>query len=721
MAPPVLNTGLYIIKMNTRFFLKNGLPVLIFLLLVACQPSAEFTIGGKANNTLWLAPTEPEYVRRAVQDLIGDVKKITGNDIALVEQLEDCSGNCFVITTIGNESMADLLPPDRVVALQGKWEQYALYSVPNRNQLLITGSNPRGTMFGIYHFLEYQLGVDPLYFWTGYEPEKREEIVLKEVDYMSTEPDFKFRGWFINDEDLLTEWKDGGGVRQIDYPYYGQVVAPEVIDEVIEAAVRLRYNMIIPASFIDIRNPAEERLVAAASQRGLFVSMHHIEPLGVSAFGYQNYWKEKGESPLFSFYSEPQKLEQTWREYARRWAQYPDVIWQIGLRGIADRPMWLADPGVPQSDADRARIISDAMTLQKQIIEEVTGEKKPLMSTTLWAEGAVFNQKGLLEIPSGVMVIFADNSPGWVWQADFYETQRTAGQPYGVYFHHQLWGSGPHLVQAVPPARTFQMFQEAMASGAQEYAMMNVSNIREFPLALAASSAMLWDMESFQPDHYLKNWCTQRFPEAPDQTAAAYQAFFDSYQLVGERQIPGFLDGQQRGRGLSILNEIKKQRERGDSPQSPAGKKANKSSDAFHKSLSDTNPAGGLPLAEILPQVQQQIADLAQAQGLAEAALPRLTGEAKTLFESNLIAQIKILSGLGNWLEACILAKQAADAHDLATAKAHLQTALAAFELIHAGQQLATNGKWQDWYRGDKKMNLRSVELQTREIAAFFE
>ncbi len=41
------------------------------------------------------------------------------------------------------------------------------------------------------------------------------------------------------------------------------------------------------------------------------------------------------------------------RVYAEKWATYQNVIWQLGLRGIADRPMWMADPDVPQSDADR--------------------------------------------------------------------------------------------------------------------------------------------------------------------------------------------------------------------------------------------------------------------------------------------------------------------------------------------------------------------------------
>ncbi len=693
-----------------------GLWVTALFFLQNCQSSQDFHIDRQNPGAVWLSPDEPEYVGLAVRDLLEDIAKITGGKMELVTDFEECSGDCIAIGTIGSDGIAALLSKDRLDSLQGQWERYAVQQSGSR--IVIAGSNARGTMFGIYHFLEQYLGVDPLHFWTDYEPDKLDDIRLKEIDYLSPEPDFRFRGWFINDEDLLTEWKEGGGIRTIDYPYYGQVVTPEVIRKVVEAAVRLRYNLIIPASFVDIRNPPEERLVAEASRRGLYVSMHHIEPMGVSAFGYQNFWKEKGEEPLFSFYSEPEKLKETWRHYAERWATYPDVIWQIGLRGIADRPMWLADPGVPQSDADRGRIISEAMFAQKQIIREVTGEEDPLMTTTLWAEGAYFNEKGFLQIPEGVMVIFADNSPGWVWQPDFYDTERETDRLYGVYYHHQLWGSGPHLVQAVPPAKTYELFTEARKRNSDEYAIMNVSNIREFPLALEASTAMLWDMDDFDPAAFLDEWCARRFPAAPKATVAAYQKFFESYQLVGEKKIPGFLDGQQRIRGLSLLRQLKEQIEDINRFRSRQKAEAAKKrpADAFRKSLSDTNPAGAMPLAKAIPILERQLADLATSRELAEVASAQLEGRQQAFFQTNLEAQIQIQVGLGQWLHALMQARLMMDNEDAAKAGLFLQEALQAFETIRAGQELATRGKWKDWYRGDKKMNLQNLEEQTGNI-----
>jgi len=690
--------------------------LLLFCLFQNCQNPASFIIGGNEDTAIWIAPEEPEYVQLAVQDLVSDIQKIIGIQTRIVDNLEHCPGNCIMIGTISDTTVASSLSPDYTSQLQDAWERYAIVfqqDAHSANKLIISGSNPRGTMFGIYHFLRDQLQVDPLYFWTDYSPSTQPNIQIGELTYLSEVPDFKYRGWFINDEDLLTEWKEGGGVRKIDYPYYGQVVAPQVMQQVVEVAIRLGFNLIIPASFVDIRNPAEERLIQEASKRGLFVSMHHIEPMGLSAFGYQNYWEEQGEDPLFSFYSEPEKLKQTWKVYAEKWAAYPDVVWQIGLRGIADRPMWLADPGVPQSDAERGQIISEAMQVQKNIILSVTGDPNPHMTTTLWAEGSIYNQKGYLTIPEDVMVIFADNSPGWVWQEDFYATEREANRAYGVYYHHQLWGSGPHLVQAIPPSKTYEMFSKAYESDASTYGIMNVSNIREFSLGLESSSDMLWNMDGFDAENYLLRWCERRFPQVPKEAYEAYQQFFDSYQLVGDRNIPGFLDGQQKGRGLSILRLLNDQISNPIKYEQRMAQQANRSSDAFGQSLSDTNPARALSLQEVRTQVLQQLENLDQAEKLAEKALQKLEGQSSVFFESNLLAQLKILKGLGHWLVACTSAKLAIESGNMEEAEDQLVQAIAAFDIIQTGKNLASYGKWEDWYRGDKKMNIDNMKKQT--------
>jgi hypothetical protein len=81
------------------------------------------------------------------------------------------------------------------------------------------------------------------------------------------------------------------------------------------------------------------------------------------------------------------------------------------------------------------------------------------------------------------------------------------------------------------------------------------------------------------------------------------------------------------------------------------------------------------------------------------------------------MAHLKIMLGLTIWLENCVQAKMAADAKNLTQTKIHLQKALESFPIIKEGQRLKSQGeKWQNWYRGDKKMNLLSREKLTKAV-----
>lgn len=652
------------------------------LLLLACSlGGAGFELAGPGRMARIVVPAgEAECVRLAAQDLAKDVHAITGRSPVIVDSYDSCKGDCIVIAAA--EALRTIAPAAHA-ALRGKWEAYRVQTAPLG--LLIAGSDERGAMFGIYAFIERYLGVDPMYFWTDRAPARRVRLAWEQVGIEAGEPTFRFRGWFINDEDLLSEWKEGGGKRHIEYPYYHQVTAPEVLARVYEAMLRLQYNLVIPASFTDIANPDEERMVKEAVRRGLFVSMHHVEPLGVSGFAFQNYWRLRGHSVPFSFLRRRSEFEEIWRFYASRWARHPNVVWQLGLRGIADRPVWVSDPSVPQAEESRGRLISDAMALQWEIIRSVDGRKDPPATTTLWMEGAELNRKGYLRFPSGVAVIFSDNSPGWKLTPDFYETPREPGRNYGLYYHHALWGSGPHLVQAVSPQKTHEIFRQAVETGATYYALLNVANVREFALGLAASARLLHDFASYDPDRYLAGWCRERFGAAAQQAEQAYRRFFAAYVVDETSGLPVLLDGQTLHAGERV----------------------------FSRMLSPSRSDEPEDLNRLLALVQRQREAMEAAAAEAAAALASMKGTGRASFETNLVAQQKILLGLLRWLEAGI---QAARAQSGAEAVKQVQAALDGMKDARAGQALAARGAWKDWYRGDRKMNLDRAEALTRQL-----
>ncbi|NBB21979.1 hypothetical protein GVN20_21660 [Runella sp. CRIBMP] len=673
---------------------------LLVSLQVTGQQVLPFILVNQTQKAVIVLPkTELESVQLAVKDLVSDVQKITGKTLEIATAKVPGRQAVFIETQQNTDA-----------------ENYRIQT--KNGNLYISGSNALGTISGIYYFTEKYLGVDPMYFWNNREPAKQRVLAWQEIDVQSQTPTFKYRGWFINDEDLLTEWQESNGKRTIDYPYYQQVVSPKTMAKVCETALRLRFNLIIPASFIDIRNPAEAALVQEATRRGLFVSMHHVEPMGVSAFSYFNYWKEKEGTkpgvgpPLFSYFSNKEKVEEVWELYAKEWAKYPNLIWQIGLRGIADRPMWLADPNTPQTDADRGKLISEAMAFQMQLIKEVDKRPNPPVTTTLWAEGSTLNQAGYLQIPENVTIVFADNSPGWRWQADFFQTKRSPKNSYGVYYHHQLWGSGPHLVPIVSPAQTHKVLSQAIEKGDTTYCIMNVSNVREFSLGIAASAAMLVDFKNFSVQAFNAQWFKERFGNSSKPAQQVYQAYFESFEVNDKTGTPILMDGQINGLAAGILSELKWQLTDSVQYQALLKKKHQETDESkWIKSAIGDMLSGNLTNKELLQRVIRQKNGLLKAENMAQQI------ENNAFFLTDFAAHLKIMLGLTAWLENCLEAKIAADEHNLTKTKIHLQKALECFSVIREGQRLKSQGeKWRNWYRGDKKMNLSSKENLTTSV-----
>jgi len=100
-------------------------------------------------------------------------------------------------------------------------------------------------------FSQEYLGVDPMYYWTDHEPPRRTRIDLPAtLNKAYPAPVFKYRGFFINDEDLLTGWapgaKDHAGISL------------EAWNKVYETSLRLKANMVVPGTWIFSRRSADQ-------------------------------------------------------------------------------------------------------------------------------------------------------------------------------------------------------------------------------------------------------------------------------------------------------------------------------------------------------------------------------------------------------------------------------------------------------------------------------
>lgn len=628
---------------------------------------------------LYIPDGEQPSLRYAADDLIKDLRK-QKIAAALSGTEKDCA---LLAGSICNPQFQRLLAAYNVAYtdIQDLFEGHKVAVQDGRCWLI--GTDERGAMWAIYEFCRSTLGVDPMYRWTEQPVSVRDVIDVQ--PYVSPAFPFKFRGWFINDEDLLTGFKKTSDPRDTSYTYYHTVVNPSVMEMVLETALRLKQNLMIPASLMNVDNPHEERLVRQAADRGLYVSQHHIEPLGVSHFTWDYYFKKyHGTVPEPSYVLNKGCFLEIWRYYAQKWAQYPNVIWQLGLRGRGDRPAWNDDPHYPKDTPSRGAVISDAMEQQYNIVADVLGTEDFLSSSTLWMEASKLQEEGTLRYPAGTMRIFADTGYNQMMQQDFYDFPGAQGG-YGVYYHVAYFGDGPHMVQGTSPEKIYRNYSRIIEKGCTDYSILNVSNIREFVMNIQLVADLTNGCPVSRPDAFLQEWCGRQYGDAA--AAAFYEAFYSGYASVDEDT--QLLDGMT----IQLFRRVKRLAEEGVNPAGFVYNTRLRHFDTIQGYYDFYHP--------LLKESIQTWEDLYE-----RACLYRASKNHK-LFEVNLLMQLEMILGLYRWLFYTMR-------YFLRRERLDLQRAADAISAVQQAKMRAVYGIWYDWYAECVKFPIEQLIAQTK-------
>ena len=416
-------------------------------------------------------------------------------------------------------------------------EEIESYTVTvESKRVLITGSDTLGTVFGVYAFATRCLNILPVYRLVDVFPETTDRFELKEQSFSSMPRPVRFRGWFLNDEDLLTDFKISGGTRKIPYPFYQNVMDTEVLDMILETALRLENNLIIPGSFIDIDNPAEEKLVEASYKRGLYVSQHHIEPMGVSYYTADNYLKDRGlQGEDVSFITNRERMIEIWAYYAEKWAKYGKrVIWQLGLRGKSDNAVWKTDPNAPKSMDERGGLISDAINTQYEIVRDTLKTDSFYCTSTLWNEGSVLYGEGYLTLPENTIPVFADFGVDQMFGEDLLNVALKSNRPYGVYYHAAFWHLGPHFTEGCNPEKMAYCYNVAASENQLCYSILNISNVRPLHVAAAMNAKILAKPTNFNAKEELLNLDITLFGRLGEKVNNIRQKYYACFADFGE-------------------------------------------------------------------------------------------------------------------------------------------------------------------------------------------
>lgn len=151
-----------------------------------------------------------EGLRLVSECFAEDVKMVSDADLDIVVDNTKLKGSVIIAGSVDNNMLINKLVQEgklNVDEIRGKWEVYKIDVVENPfdgvdKALVITGSDKRGTMYGLFSISEL-MGVSPWVYWADVNPVKKDEISFKysEIRTVSKEPSVKYRGIFLNDEE----------------------------------------------------------------------------------------------------------------------------------------------------------------------------------------------------------------------------------------------------------------------------------------------------------------------------------------------------------------------------------------------------------------------------------------------------------------------------------------------------------------------------------------
>lgn len=637
---------------------------------------------------------ENPYVALAANDLACDFERVS-TSCTKAQIVKERTEGCIVICKNTVDTARPILDEGFEIVFEN-------------GNILLKADGYLGSMWAIYTFSQKFLGIDPCYLFNDFETAKKDSIEIAEENISETPSGYGFRGVFINDEDLLTGWIQSGTYRNMDYPYYHEVVAPCAMEKIVETVLRLKLNLIIPASFLNADNPPEKTLADVCAKRGIYVSQHHLEPVGVSGFTFKNYCDKFGKTGEFSYIKDPQLMEEMWKYYADIWAKYPNVVWQIGLRGLADRPIWEED-SKPDDEKlkEYGKFISNAYNKQKEIILEATDGKAQYFTSTLWMEGSYLAQKKAVDFPENVTVIFADNGPNQMYGPDFHTIPRLEDTTYGIYYHIQYWDYGPHMAPMTGVDKLYRNLRLAYDKGDNSYCILNSSSFREFTFELSAYGSMMWNMEGFDKKAFMSSY-GDSFGEYKNEALSLVEKYFDNCAVLPNESLP-----KHHGKYFNYNIE-----EKADGIKNCIIKDCftlrhgNMIVSAMKKSI-DENVHGEIftALEEAVPKYEKLFFDMGEL-------VKKLPEKSALHFKVKWMNYCSIMLNLYKWYVWLYKAHKAYKSGDNGEYETCVKKACESMGELLEFRKCAEYGVFENWYRGDIKMKLWDAFEKTKELLA---
>lgn len=421
--------------------------------------------------------------------------------------------------------------------IKGEWEAFVTKVIKNpipgcEEALVIAGSMPRRTIFGIYDISE-QIGVSPWYFWADVPTTKHKEIYALRGQKTQGSPSVKFRGIFLNDEQPgLTNWvssnwpntwNDAAGYN---HHFYALVA---------ELLLRLRANYLWPtvwASMVYTDDPLNQPLLHAYE---IVLGSSHTEPMMRAQNEFGNYYEGAWA------YNENNKTIDEYFQYGVQRAKpyVRNSLWTMAMRGSGDTA--IEGLGIDKIIAMLETLVHN----QREILAEGLGlddiSDIP-QSWCLYKEVQSYQEQGL-EVPEDITLLWSDDNWGNVRRLPLVnETDRHGGA--GVYYHFDYVG-GPRdykWINTIQLSKTAEQMHMAYARQADRIWIVNVGDLKPLEIPISHFLDLGYDAERWGADstgEWVRAWAAREFGTAQANDIAsimnryAMYAARRKYELVG--------------------------------------------------------------------------------------------------------------------------------------------------------------------------------------------
>jgi|GEM_PF-208142 len=440
-------------------------------------------------------------VVRAVGDLQADIARVTGVTPKIVHEAAVPGTNAILVGTVGHSAVIDRLVREGkidVTPIAGKWESFLIQVVSEplpgvANALVITGSDKRGTIYGVYDLSE-QMGVSPWYWWADVPVAHRDALFVKPGRYVQGPPAVKYRGIFLNDEapaltGLVNE-KFGG----YNHKFYTNVF---------ELLLRLKANYLWPAmwnnSFVT-DDPLNPKL---ADEYGIVMGTSHHEPM-MRAW---KEWERAGHGKgTWDYSKNSETLRAFWAEGIRRTKDYEKVI-TLAMRGDGDEPM---------SETESIALLEKIVADQRKIITETvnTSLSNVPQVWALYKEVQGYYEKGM-RVPDDVTLLWCDDNWGNIRRLPTESEQKRVGGA-GVYYHFDYVG-GPRnykWLNTSPIAKVWEQMNLAYHHGVDRIWIVNVGDLKPMEIPIEFFLTLAWQPERWPKERiadYTRLWAEREF------------------------------------------------------------------------------------------------------------------------------------------------------------------------------------------------------------------